>query len=393
MARKRADGEGTIVPYIVKGKQKGWRASIQLGFKDNGKPDRKQFYGQTQREVKEKLEKYKRQMSMGILTEEKITLQDWFYTWLFDYKKQDLKPKSFQRYDGIYRNYIKNTSLGKVKLCDLRTTHLQRYYKSLLDEEVTPSTIKEINTKLKTCLSEAERQGYILKNWCKLVILPKIEDREEIKVLTQEEQKKFLNAIKDHELELLFIVALGTGLRLGELLGLKWSDIDFKSNELTVNRTFQTIAIYQDDKIIGYERKELPPKTKNSYRTIPVPQSIIKKLKAYKKQQNTIILYVGEAYNNNNYIFTNKLGEPIHDKKPGRNLKSILKKINIEPIKFHNLRHTYATRLFEANIPPKTVQKLMGHADIQTTMNIYTHVMKDKKLEAVDKIDTLFLEV
>lgn len=97
-----------------------------------------------------------------------------------------------------------------------------------------------------------------------------------------------------------------------------------------------------------------------------------------------------EEYDNKNYVFCNKLGKPIEDKRPGRNLKAILTSIGIEPIKFHALRHTYATRLFEAGIPPKTVQHLMGHSDIETTMNIYTHVMKEQKLEAVDKINSIF---
>lgn len=390
---KRANGEGTILPYKVNGVQKGWRTSIMVGFKPNGKPDRKQFYGKTQKEVKEKLEEYKRKISMGILNEEKIILQDWFYTWLFDYRKQDLKPKSFDRYYGIYKNYVNNTTLGKIKLCDLRTTHLQRHYNNLLNQGVTPTTIKQLNTNLKTCLGEAERQGYILKNWCKLVTLPKIEDNKEIKVLTQEEQSKFLEAIKGHELELLFILALGTGLRLGELLGLKWCDIDFKNNELTVQRSIQRVPIFEGDKIVKYEVIEQTPKTKNSNRTLPIPINIINKLKKYKKEQNQLILYIGEGYSNNNYILCDKLGNIIDEKKPGRNLKSILKKLEIEPMKFHALRHTYATRLFEAGVPPKTVQHLMGHADIQTTMNIYTHVMKGEKIEAVDKINNLFVEV
>lgn len=97
-----------------------------------------------------------------------------------------------------------------------------------------------------------------------------------------------------------------------------------------------------------------------------------------------------EEYDNKNYVFCNKLGKPIEDKRPGRNLKTILTAIGVEPIKFHALRHTYATRLFEAGIPPKTVQHLMGHSDIETTMNIYTHVMKEQKLEAIDKINSIF---
>ena len=390
MAKRRSNGEGSIVKNMRNGIQIGWRASITIGTDDKGKLIRKQFTGKTQQDVKYKLQEYKKQMLMGVLNEDKLTVSDWFYSWLFDYRKQDLKPKSFQRYHGIYKNYIENTDFGNIKLNDLRTTHLQRHYKKLLDNGVTPTTIRQINTNLKTCLNEAERQGYIQKNWCKLVTLPKKEDNKEVKVLTKQEQEKFLEAIKGHELELLYIVALGTGLRIGEILGLKWSDIDFKNNELHVNRSLQKAAIYEDDKIVRYEVQETTPKTKNSLRTIPVPQNIIKKLIAHKKEQNELILLLQEEYDNKKYVFCNKLGKPIEDKRPGRNLKTILTSISIEPIKFHALRHTYATRLFEAGIPPKTVQHLMGHSDIETTMNIYTHVMKEQKLEAIEKINNIF---
>ncbi len=390
MAKRRSNGEGSIVKNMRNGIQIGWRASITIGTDDRGKLIRKQFTGKTQQDVKNKLQEYKKQMLMGVLNEDKLTVSDWFYSWLFDYRKQDLKPKSFQRYHGIYKNYIENTDFGNIKLNDLRTTHLQRHYKKLLDNGVTPTTIRQINTNLKTCLNEAERQGYIQKNWCKLVTLPKKEDNKEVKVLTKQEQEKFLEAIKGHELELLYIVALGTGLRIGEILGLKWSDIDFKNNEIHVNRSLQKAAIYENDKIVRYEVQETTPKTKNSLRTIPVPQNIIKKLRAHKKEQNEFILLLQEEYDNKNYVFCNKLGKPIEDKRPGRNLKTILTSIGIEPIKFHALRHTYATRLFEAGIPPKTVQHLMGHSDIETTMNIYTHVMKEQKLEAIEKINSIF---
>ena len=115
------------------------------------------------------------------------------------------------------------------------------------------------------------------------------------------------------------------------------------------------------------------------------------KLREYKIYQNKQKLLLGETYINNNYIFTDDIGNPIDNKRPGRNLKSILKKLDIEPIKFHALRHTYATRLFENNVPPKTVQALMGHSDISVTMDIYTHVMDDTKIKAVEKIDDIFI--
>lgn len=393
MANKRANGEGSINKYIVNGINKGWRASISSGRDENGKLIRKQFYGNTQKEVKEKLEEYKKQLSLGSLpSDDKLTLEQWYYTWLFDYRIKDLKPKSFEKYEGIYRNYIKDTQLGILKLKDLRATHLQKYYNDLMDSNKKPtSTIKSLNTRLKPCLAEAEKQGYIQKNYCKLVTLPKDNTTREIKVLTPEQQKIFISDLVGHELEMLFLTALSTGLRLGEILGLKWSDIDFNTGTLTVNRSLQRVT--EIDRNGNRESKviEQLPKTKNSIRTIPIPKNILAKLKDYKVQQSKNKLQIGQLYTNNDYVFCDKLGYHLDDKKPNRNLKSILTKLGIDPLKFHGLRHTYATRLFEANVPPKTVQVLMGHYDISITLDIYTHVMEDTKLEAVEKLNDLFV--
>lgn len=392
MAKKRANGEGSILPYKVNGVQKGWRASIQIGFKDDGTPDRKQFYGKTQKEVKEKLEMCKRNMLIGnTLTNAAITLEEWFFTWLFDYKKDQLKDTSFTRYYNLYKNYIQNTSLGKLKLQDFKAAHLQKYYNNLLNLGVTPTTIKQLNGKIKTCLGEAERQEYISKNYAKIVTLPKIEVNKEIKVLTKEEQNRFLEAIKGHELEMLYIIALSTGIRKGEIRGLKWSDVNLTKGEITVNRTISNIAIYENGEIVGWKLVEQTPKTKNSIRTIPLPNNVLVKFKKYRSKQIEHILYMGDAYNNQDYVFPNFKGNLIEEKTPGRRLNTVLKHINIHPIRFHDLRHTYATRLFEAGVPPKTVQELMGHSDISTTLNIYTHVMENEKMEAVDKINDIFI--
>ena len=392
MANKRANGEGSINKYVVNGVNKGWRASISAGRDENGKLIRKQFYGKTQREVKEKLEEYKKQLSLGALpNDDKLTLEQWYYTWLFDYRIKDLKPKSFEKYEGIYRNYIKDTQLGRLKLKDLRATHLQKYYNDLMDKDKKPtSTIKGLNTRLKPCLAEAEKQGYIQKNYCKLVTLPKDNTSREIKVLTPEQQKSFIAVLVGHELEMLFLTALSTGLRLGEILGLKWSDIDFNTGILTVNRTLQRVTEIDRNGNRKSKVIEQLPKTKNSIRTIPLPKNMLAKLKDHKVHQSKNKLQIGELYSNNDYVFCDKLGYPLDDKRPNRNLKSILNKLGIDPLKFHGLRHTYATRLFEAGVPPKTVQVLMGHYDISITMDIYTHVMESTKLEAVDKLNEIF---
>lgn len=189
---------------------------------------------------------------------------------------------------------------------------------------------------------------------------------------------------------MLYEMALGTGLRIGELLGLKWSDIDFLKENLTVIRTLQRVSEVTKDGRKPTKLIEQEPKTRYSNRTVQIPKTIFIKLKDYKIEQNMQKLRIGEVYQNNDYVFCNELGIPIDDKKPGRNMKSILEKLDIEPITFHALRHTYATRLFEAGVSPKTVQALMGHSDISMTMDIYTHVMEDVKINAVEQLNDIF---
>lgn len=386
MANKRANGEGSIGKY-----KDGWRSRIMVGYNELGKPIRKEFYGKTQKEVKEKLENFKKQYLMqNIEIDNSTTLEEWLYTYMFEYKKNKIKPSSFERYEGIYRNYILNTALGKTKLFKLNITTIQKHYNTLLNNGTSPSTIKSINQLLKPCLGEAEKQDYIQKNYAKLIELPKIKKDDKFEVLTLEQQKLFLNAINGHKLQSLFLVALGTGLRLGEILGLKWSDIDFNKSTLSVNRSLKKVCFIDENLSKEYKVIEQEPKTINAYRSVPIPKDVLLKLKEHKINQNKEMLKAGKLYDNKNYVFCNELGYPLDSKKPTRNLKSILTKLNIEPIKFHGLRHTYATRLFEANVPPKTVQALMGHSDITLTLNIYTKVMDNVKVEAVDKINNIF---
>ncbi|ENY8427229.1 phage integrase [Clostridioides difficile] len=223
-----------------------------------------------------------------------------------------------------------------------------------------------------------------------MVTLPSDNKIKEVQILSITDQKKFIDSIDGDKFEILFLLALSTGLRLGELLGLKWSDISFDDESLTVNRTLQRVTEINKDGTREKKVIEQYPKTKNSIRTVPIPRNILVKLKKHKIQQTEQRLLLGDAYINNNYVICNDTGLALNNNRPGKILDSLLKKLNIPKIKFHALRHTYATRLFEAGVPPKTVQTLMGHYDISITMDIYTHVMHNTKQDAVDKINDIF---
>ncbi|WP_282804466.1 tyrosine-type recombinase/integrase [Clostridium tetani] len=388
---KKANGEGSIQKYYQNGKYKGWRGRISIGYDNEGKLKRKQFYGKTKKEVLEKMNEYQYKNNVGLLpSDDKITLQQWFKTWLFEFRINDLKPSSFERYEGIYRKYILNSPIGKMSLSELRAKDIQKYYNSLSNKGISANVVNTINGFLYTCLESALKQNYIPQNYCKLIILPKIIKEDEFTVLTLEEQNIFLNAIQGHKYQTAFTLALGTGLRLGELLGLKWSDIDFNKNTVGISRSIKRITLINYEGERSSQVLEQLPKTKTSIREVPIPSNIIENLEQYREKQLLVKKENKDVYNDNDYIFSDKLGNPLDPKRIPRNFKSILKKAGLKAIKFHSLRHTYATRLFEADVPIKTVQALMGHSDITTTMNIYTHVMPEQKNKAVEKIDGLF---
>ena len=379
---KRANGEGTIGKYKT-----GWRGVISY-YDSCGIKKRKSLYGKTQKEVTQKMKDFKNKLNNNILEQnENITLENWFYTWLFEFRVNDLKTSSIERYEGIYRNYIKNSSLGKMKLIDLRTIHIQNYYNNLMKVHNKPaSTIKSINKYLKSCLNSACKHGYILKNYSCDIIIPKDHSTTatSLAYFSVDEQKLFMKSIKTHRLSALFTMALGTGLRQGELLALNWSDIDFDARTVTVSKSIRSVK--KDGK---YTFEIQIPKTQNSIRTVAMPVAVIQALKNHRKNQNLEKEKTFGTYLNNNLIFATPIGTPIDSRNLIRVYKNLLKKSNIEYRKFHSLRHTYATRLFEAGVHPKTVQKLMGHADITTTLNIYTHVDEDVKFKAADTLNNV----
>ena len=395
MAKKRSklNGEGTL--YTEQRNNKPYyRAMVTIGRDKTGKLVRKSVAGYDKDEVLRKKHELEYKSNIGLITvDDKITLQDWFELWLFEFRVNDLKPSSFERYEGILRNYVVGTKLGKTKLSELRAVDFQRYFNDLSANGTSPSTLATVKKFLTCCMNGAVEHEYVVKNYCSAAKLPKQEKRdkeeEDIDFFTREEQEAFLKAIRGHKFELAFKLNLGTGLRLGELIALKWTDIDFINGTLSVNKALKIVALIDKDRKRSTTLLEQSPKTESSYRTVPVPSNIMKDLKIHLKDQDKF-KKDNDTFIDNDYLFCEKNGQPIDPKKLPRNFKSVLSKMGIRDMKYHSIRHSYTTRLFEANIPVKTVQKLLGHKDIATTMNICTHVTDDIKTEAAESINKLF---
>lgn len=388
--KAKGNGQGTIYK-MSNGK---FRGQLTVGYNENGSPKRKSFTGKTKKEVSDKMKAFYVDNNRGLLpTDDKLTLSQWFYTWLFTYRIHDLKPSSFERYEGLYRNYIEASSLGKIKLMDLRTHHIQAYYNSLVSEDgKSPSTIKTINKCLKSCLNQALKEGYVAKNYCTIITLPKDSEspKDTINVFTLKEQQRFMKECINNKNGMLYILALGTGLRLGEILALRWTDINLKEKYININKALKSTYIIDNKGNREFTVIEQPPKTKNSIRTVPLNNNLIDLLLEHRKKQMIERDSNIDIYFDNNLVFSTPQGNYLSESNVRKSFKRILKKCKLNDFRFHDLRHTFATRLFENGIPPKTVQSLLGHSNISTTLNIYTHVMKDTKDKAIDKLNFLF---
>lgn len=384
---KKANGEGSINKY-----KHGWRATLSLGYDEKGKMVRKQFYSKTKIEAINKMNEYKDKEKRGLIpTNDKMTLEKWYSTWLFEFKANELRTSTIERYDVFYRNYVKETSIGRTKLKDLSAIMLQNYYNQLIVSGKTPYTVKMLHKVLKSCLKYAKRINYITNTFYENVVPPKVpyNDNDKFKVFTIEEQKEFMTAIKGHKYRIMFVTALGTGLRIGELVALKWNDIDFEQGIIAVDKSMsRAYRIVNGKRILTIE--ETTPKTIAGIRSVALPSNILNELKMHKEEQNKQKAMYLEIYHDKNFVFANELGGFILPDTLSKSYVKTLREAGIPHTRFHSLRHTYATRLFEKGVPLKTVQKLLGHSSIKITADIYTHVIGNEKISAVQKLNDLF---
>lgn len=382
---------------VTKNGKQYYRVYLELGRDSEGNRKRKEFYGKSKKEAEAKLEKYKNGLHLGLSTDhDKLILGKVFKLWIFEKVKNTVKPSTFERYEGIYRLYIEPSPLYAVKLKDIQGLDIQRYYNELIKIGKSSSVVKNLNKLLKSFLNYSVDEGYIIKNYCagKSITIPESksvdeDETDDITAFTLEDQSKFIKAVKNHRLRALFLLDLGTGLRLGELIALKWTDIDFDNFTLSVKRTIKGVTLIEDDKR-EYHLIEQIPKTATSIRTIPFPENLAPVLEQHKENQKAEIKKFGDDYAKNNYVFCTPIGTPIDPRNLRTSYKRILTKNEIPYKRFHSLRHTFATRLFEKDVPIKTVQMLLGHSDISITANIYTHVMPPEKFKAIDKINSIF---
>ena len=378
MAKRRANGEGSI----RKRKDGRWEGRYTAGRDSvTGKPIYKNVLGKTQAEVKAKL-KQAIETSNG-LDASKVgmyTVGQWMDVWFEHYAKVKVRPSSHQTYRGYIENHIK-PNIGTIPLEKLTTLDLQKLYKKLLTsgridrieskhqpKGLSVKTVRNLHQIISSTLALAKEQKLIVSNPAEGCALPKPEHKE-MKTLPAEQLQSFLQEAKESGVFELYYLELATGLRRGELLGLKWEDIDLERGSLRVRRQIARI---------NGEVVEAPLKTKNAYRTLPLAEDTIDVLKTQRKKTG-----------NSPWVFPSPAGGPISPDSVLHMLHRVLKRAGLPRVRFHDLRHTFATLALQNGVDVKTVSGMLGHFSAGFTLDTYAHVTTESQRQAAQTMGSL----
>lgn len=382
---KRSNGEGTI----YKRSDGRWCGAY---YDDAPTPRRHFVYGKTQSEVKKKLKEMKENPVQAQKRNTGYTLGEWVEFYLNNYKKNEVKQTTFDSYMGIYRKHIKTAAISKIKLKKLTCDELQKYYNGKSAENYNAKTVKHIHILINSALKKAQQLKYINENVNEMVILPKKKTFQGNALSACEVNRIFTEA-KDDDLYPIIVLTICTGLRKGEVMALKWSNINFEARELYVEGSLCKVAVGTDErgKLI-YENRILEPKTEKSHRTVPLLEQALEVLRIQKERQNIWKEKYKDIYVDEDFVFTEVDGSIIRQRSFMDHYHAFLYKYDITNIRFHDLRHTFASLLLEAGESPKVIQELLGHSTITTTMDTYAHVTDKSKIRAVRTLDTLLGE-
>ncbi|PLS86612.1 MAG: site-specific integrase [Actinobacteria bacterium] len=360
--KERGNGEGDVYPRKNReGKVIGYRGSYWVQTAEG--PKRRYVSGKNKIEARAALRKAKSDADGGLLFDAgTLTIEDYLGRWLADSVKDTVRRSTFVQYESVVNRHVV-PALGRMKLNSLTPAHVRRLYREKLDSGLSPRTVQYIHVTLHKALKQAVMDGLIPRNVTDAVKAPQAH-KKEVKPLSPAEVNALLSAARGDRLEALYVLAIHTGLRRGELLGLRWSDIDLEVGTLSVQRSLGTDGTFN------------PPKRNKSRRTVKLTGHAVEALGGHRARQNEERMRLGSLWEDHGLVFPNRLGKPMNaDNLYHREFKPLLKRAGLSGFTFHSLRHTCATLLCSKNVNPKIVQEMLGHATISQTMDTYSHVM------------------
>jgi integrase len=380
MARKKSRGNGDGDVYARKnkdGKIIGYRGAYTVQTTDG--PKRRYVSGKTKAECRAALTKARADRDGGLVYGAgSLKVGEYLRRWLSDSVKDTVRSTTYERYEQNSRMHIIPT-LGRVKLKELTPAHVRGLYKEKL-QDLSPRSVRYVHVTLHKALKQAVHDGLIPRNVTEAVKPPQLQ-REEMRPLTPEQAKTLLETARaeDDRLEALYVMAVTTGLRQGELLGLKWDDVDLEAGTLQVRRTLTTA---KGGPVLS------APKTKGSRRSVKLSQTALQALRSHLERQLREIDRAGSLWRENGLIFASEVGEPLDRRYiTTHRFKPLVKRAGLPEIRFHDLRHTCATLLLSKNVNPKVVSEMLGHATIAITLDTYSHVLPDMQDSAATAMD------
>lgn len=362
-----------------------------------------QLYNFNLKELKADFEKAKEEAKKGVdkkLSE--ITLDEWFEEWFTRYKVPKIKVTSINPMKTKYRSSF-GKLIGDMKVVDIRNMDIQNVINTMQKEGKATSTMRDALGRVRDCLEAAKNNHIISENPCFDTTVPWENKTKERRFLSQEEQNIFLRQVENNWYKEMFYVMFLTGIRVGEVGGLRWEDVDFKNKCINISHSLS--CEYNE----GVKTIRLTtPKTHNSYRKIPFMGEMEEMLLSQKKKQDRLKKELGKRYRCKNElsdcVFVTSMGSPVLRYHAEKECKKVVKAINEaeafesvkekrEPIMFgdvypHAIRHTFCSRCFQLDMNPKVVQALMGHQHYSTTIDIYTHVMEKDIDNEVSKMES-----
>lgn len=381
--------DGSIYDYLNKNGKKLYYVSYRVHNPVSGKKVQKMRRGfTTKKAAQEYLNSILSSISNGnYISPSNLNFGDYLLQWLSTHSQSHLGQSTFESYQSQITKHI-IPKLGSISLQKLMALHLKEFYNEKLNNGriqskggLSARTVQYIHRIISEALTHAVNDQLIQKNVAKSI--PTIKVRKyRGEVYTLDDLQKLLPVIKGSEIEIVIILAVLLGLRRGEILGISWDQIDFSNKTLTINRQLirtETGSVFTT------------PKTENSNRVLPLADNILKFLEDHKNSQDIIKSNLDSEYHDNNLVICQYNDDLIPPDNVSKRFANILKKNNLKKIRFHDLRHTFATLMLEQNQSLKTVSMLLGHTSIKTTADIYSHSLDSTKRIANTVLDTMLL--
>lgn len=373
MPKRRAKGAGSVFRRA----DGRWSGSVDLGGAV-GSHRRKVVYGTSKKDVEERIRRLVNDVADGSPPPSRSPQLGAFLEEWLKAVRPTLRTSTYVSYEGVVRLHLV-PEIGRVTLEKLDVGHVASLIlHKQADRRLSPTTVRYILLILRNALSKGVRWGLVGRNVATLVDPPRIRHTD-VRVLSPEETYKLLGAARGEAIEGLVTLAISTGVRLGEALGLQWADIDLDHRQLRIHKSLQRVS--------GQGQVLMETKTRRSRRSLVLPVKTAEALRELRLQQHHVRRTAGSAWHKGDFVFTSSTGQPLDQRNVLRMFRRVLRKAKLPKMRFHDLRHSCASLLLAQHVSPRVVMETLGHSRISVTMDTYTHVMPALMRDAADAMD------